>query len=179
MWCSGYANAWVKLAGIKRIVNYYIRFFAGMTIAYYDCFISENFCRYEFCSEGPNGKIKKVILFTRATLNGSFIYNLAFGDVDKYGFFNDFVNSNNQDAEKVLATVAQAVIAFTNMYPDALIFAEGSTPSRTRLYQMGLNKFWNEIDCDFSIYGLFKNGGFEPFRSGVNYIAFACKRKKK
>lgn len=150
-----------------------------MTIANYDCLVSENFFRYDFCSEGPNGKIRKVISFTLVNLQGTFYYNLAFGDVDKDGGVNDFVNSNNQDAEKVLATVAQAVIAFTNMYPDALIFAEGSTPSRTRRYQMGINKFWNDIELDFKVFGLLKNKGFEPFRSGVNYIAFACKRKKK
>jgi hypothetical protein len=44
---------------------------------------------------------------------------------------------------------------------------------------MGLNKFWNDIDPDFEVYGLFRNEGFEPFQSGINYIAFACKRKKK
>ena len=150
-----------------------------MTIAYYDYFVSEDFFKYEFCSEGPNGKIKKIVLFTRATLHGRFIFNLAFGDFDKDGIFNDFVTSNNQDAEKVLATVAHAVISFTNMHPDALIFAEGSTPSRTRLYQMGINKFWKEIEPDFEVFGLVRTEGFEPFRFGINYIAFACRRKKK
>jgi hypothetical protein len=150
-----------------------------MTIAFYDYFVSEDFFRYEFCSEGPNGRIKKVILFTKATLYGKPIFNLAFGDFDKNGLFNDCVTSNNQDAEKVLATVAQAVLSFTCMYPDALIFAEGSTPSRTRLYQIGINKFWKEIEPDFNVFGLLRTAGFEPFRSGINYIAFACKRKKK
>lgn len=149
-----------------------------MTIAFYDYFVSEDFFRYEFCSEGPNGKIKKIISFTRVNLNGNICFNLAFGDVDGEGM-NDLVTSNNQDAEKVLATVAQAVISFTNKYPDALIFAEGSTPSRTRRYQMGIDKFWKDIDLEFEVYGLFRNKGFEPFRSGINYIAFACKRKKK
>lgn len=150
-----------------------------MTIAYYDCLISKNFFRYDFCSEGPNGRINKVILFTKNTLQDNFFFNLAFGDIDEDGKFNDFVTSNNQDAEKVLATVAQAVIAFTNMYPDALIFAEGRTPSRTRRYQMGINKFWKEIDPNFDVFGLLVNEGFKPFRSGMNYIGFACKRKKK
>jgi hypothetical protein len=149
-----------------------------MTIACYDYLVSEDFFRYEFCSEGPKGKIKKIILFTRVNLNGNIYFNLAFGDIDREGI-NDFVTSNNQDAEKVLATVAQAVISFTNKYPDALVYAEGSTPSRTRRYQMGINKFWRDIELDFNVFGLLKNGGFEPFRSGINYIAFACKRKKK
>jgi hypothetical protein len=159
-------------------VSYHIRFFAGMTIACYDYFVTEDFFRYEFYSEGPNGKIKKVISFTRVNLHGIVYFNLAFGDAEKDGI-NDIVSSNNQDAEKVLATVAQAVISFTSRYPDAIVFAEGSTPSRTRRYQMGVNKFWKEIEPDFDVYGLLINGEFERFRSGINYIAFACKRKKR
>lgn len=151
---------------------------AGMTIAHYDCLVSEDYFNYEFWSEGPMGKIRKAILFSRVKAQGSFYFNLAFGDFNEEGIFNDLVVSNNQDAEKVLATVAQAVIKFTNVYPDALIVAEGSTPSRTRRYQMGINKFWKEIEPDFHVFGLLVNGGFEPFRSGKNYMAFAVTRKK-
>jgi len=76
-----------------------------------------------------------------------------------------------------LLKVARSVISFTNIYPNALIFAEGSTLSRTRRYQMGINKFWKEIEPNFKVFGLVKNEGFEPFRSGKNYTAFAVKRK--
>ena len=87
------------------------------------------------------------------------------------------LKSNNHDAEKVLATVARAVIQFTNIYLDAFIVAEGSTPSRTRRYQMGINKFWEEIEPDFKVFGLSKDGGFEPFRSGKNYAGFGVQEK--
>lgn len=149
----------------------------GMTIAHYDCLVSEDFLKYEFCSEGPKGKIKKVVLFSQVNLQGRFYFNLAFGDYDDMGNFSDLVKSNNHDAEKVLATVARAVIQFTNIYPDAFIVAEGSTPSRTRRYQMGINKFWKEIEPDFNVFGLSKEGGFEPFRLGKNYAGFGVKRK--
>ena len=149
-----------------------------MNLSYYDYLISEDFLSYYFCSEGPNGNIRKVILFSRVSLEGGDYFNLAFGDVDETGILNDFVISNNHDAEKVLATVARAVIKFTNFYPDALVFAEGSTPSRTRRYQMGINKFWKEIEPDFKVFGLLRNEGFEPFKSGKNYIGFAVTRKK-
>ncbi|THU39383.1 hypothetical protein FAM09_12815 [Niastella caeni] len=148
-----------------------------MTLAHYDYLVSEDFLSYEFFSEGPKGKIRKVVLFSRVNLYGKFYFNLAFGDFNEAGNFNDLVISNNQDAEKVLATVAQAVIKFTNVYPEALIVAEGSTPSRTRRYQMGINKFLKEIELDFKVFGLLNNGGFEPFRSGENYKAFAVTRK--
>ena len=146
-----------------------------MTINHYEYLVSEDQFKYQFYSEGPKGKIRKVIAFIPICLD-NFSFNLAFGDLDDNGIFNDLITSNNHDAEKVLATVARAVISFTNLYPRAFIYAEGSTPSRTRRYQMGINKFWNEIESDFNVYGLI-NEGFEPFRSGKNYMAFAVKRK--
>jgi hypothetical protein len=39
-------------------------------------------------------------------------------------------------------------------------------------------KFWNEIESDFKVFGLLKEGRFEPFKSGVNYYGFAVTRKK-
>jgi hypothetical protein len=149
----------------------------GMTIAHYDYLVSKDYMEYEFFSEGPKGKIKKVVLFSQVNLQGSVYFNLAFGDYDEMGNFSDLTKSNNHDAEKVLATVARAVIQFTNFYPDAFIVAEGSTPSRTRRYQMGINKFWEEIEPDFNVFGLSEEGGFEPFRSGKNYTGFGVKRK--
>jgi hypothetical protein len=149
-----------------------------MTIAHYDYETSEDCFYYEFCSEGPKGKIRKAILFKRVNLQGNSYFNLAFGDLNDAGVLDDLIISNNHDAEKVLATVAQAVINFTNVYTDALVYAEGSTPARTRRYQMGINKFWKEIETDFKVFGLLKDKGFEPFKSGRNYSGFAVTRKK-
>jgi hypothetical protein len=109
---------------------------------------------------------------------GLIYFNLGFSDLKEDGTLSDIVTSNNQDTERVLATVAHAVIAFTNYFPDALIQAEGSTPSRTRRYQMGINKYRKEIDLLFNVFGLTENKGFEPFTHGKNYMAFAVTRKK-
>jgi len=73
--------------------------------------------------------------------------------------------------------VAHAVLDFTNCYTDAIIYAEGSTESRTRRYQMGINKYFKNIEPYFFIYGLVENKGFEPFKHGRNYKAFVVKRK--
>lgn len=146
-----------------------------MTINNYDYLVSEDKFDYEFFSEGPKGRIRKVIFF-RPISQENFSFNLAFGDLDDKGVFNDLITSNNHDAEKILATVGKAVISFTNFYPEAIIYAEGSTPSRTRRYQMGINKFWKEIELDFFVYGLIGKD-FESFRSGKNYMGFAVKRK--
>jgi hypothetical protein len=149
-----------------------------MNLERYDYKNSKSFLNYEFYSEGPKGVIKKVIRFMPATVGSYSYYNLAFGDWNESeNTIADFIVSNNHDAEKVLATIASAVLDFTDRYPNVMIYAEGSTASRTRLYQMALNKYWNEIDTVIEIYGLIEGEGFQLFERGRNYGAFVVKRK--
>ncbi len=99
---------------------------------------------FEFVSEGPKGEISKLVQFGETNLKD--FYNLAFGDKDPAtGEINDSVVSNNNDSDKVLATVVATVYAFTNKHPEAWVYATGSTRSRTRLYRMGLTKYLAEI----------------------------------
>jgi hypothetical protein len=101
---------------------------------------------YEFFSDGPNGVIKKVVVFTQISDTEPPIYNLAFGDVHPVtGKLDDSVISNNGDGDIVLATVANTISTFCDHYGSHFIYAEGSTASRTRLYQMGIANLWNEI----------------------------------
>lgn len=96
---------------------------------------------FEFVSEGSKGRIPKLIVFMETNLKD--FYNLAFGDKDENtGKIDDSVVTNNNDTEKVLATVAAAVLAFTDKYPEAWVYATGSSTSRTRLYRMGINKYF-------------------------------------
>ena len=135
---------------------------------------------YEFFSEGPRGHIRKLVRFRLRLSNGTPYYNLGFGDtLPGLTLFDDGVVSNNGDAQKVLATVASVVVDFTNNFPDALIYAEGSSLSRTRLYQMGINRNWEEIDLLFEVFGLRVNGGWEPFQKNTIYTGFLAKRKRK
>src|SRR5690349_279160 len=107
---------------------------------------------YEFLSEGPNGTIKKVVYFQEIDKD---IFNLAFGDWNEAEQgIDDKARSNNNDRDKVIATVASAVIDFIKYYPDASIFAKGSTPGRTRLYQIGIFANLHEISQLFIIEGL-------------------------
>lgn len=89
---------------------------------------------------------------------------------------DDLVVSNNKDRKKVLATVAQAVIDFTENRRDAFIVVEGSTASRTRLYQMGIAEFYDEISSLFHISGMV-NEQWHVFEKGSNYESFLVKRK--
>ena len=149
-----------------------------MNLEHYAYQTSESLLDYEFYSEGPKGAIKKVIRFMLVTVEGYSYYNPGFGDWNEAEKkIDDFIVSNNHDAEMVLATVASAVINFTDHYPELTIYAEGSTASRTRRYQMGINKYREDIEPVFEVHGLMEGCGFQPFERGKNYKAFVVKRK--
>lgn len=121
--------------------------------------------------------MKKAVEYTSVEINGQKFYNLGFGDLnDATGKFDDLSISNNGDRDKVLATVAATVLDFVNYVPGALIFAEGSTPTRTRLYQMALMTNLEDISKVLEVYGLIKDQWY-PFEKNVNYEAFMALRK--
>ncbi len=130
---------------------------------------------FEFISEGPRGKIPKLIQFQETNREG--LYNLAFGDKDLLtGGIDDLSISNNSDSEKVLATVVASLYAFFDKHPDGWVYATGSTKARTRLYRMGITKFYSEIMHDFELYGQISFEWFE-FEIGKEYDAFLVQRK--
>jgi len=102
---------------------------------------------------------------------------LAFGGYDEtIGGINDKTITNNGDSQKVLSTVASTVYALTGKYPEAWIYATGSTAVRTRLYRMGLTNNIIEILKDFYVFGL-KDKSWEEFIVGEDYDAFLVTRK--
>jgi hypothetical protein len=130
---------------------------------------------FEFTSDGPRGKIQKIVKYSETNLSG--LYNLAFGDKEpNTGEINDRTISNNSDSDMVLSTVVSTVYAFTDKYPDSWVFATGSTKARTRLYRMGITKYLIEIKRDFQVFGL-KNDEWERFEKGIEYEAFLVQRK--
>lgn len=129
---------------------------------------------FEFVSEGPNGRINKIVKYCET--NETNLYNLAFGDKDEIGDLDDLAISNNGDSEKILATVVSTLYAFTDIHPNAMVLAMGSTKARTRLYRMGITKYLTEIKKDFDIFG-FKEGAWHSFRKNIEYDAFLAIRK--
>lgn len=148
-----------------------------MKLPKYPLASSDKLMTFEFISEGSNGLIHKLVRFQPTNLKD--VYNLAFGDKDnETGDIDDIVISNNGDSEKVLATVAATVYAFTDKYPNAWIYATGSTKARTRLYRMGITKFLSEVKEDFEVLGE-RNNEWENFRKNVEYEGFLVRKKKK
>ncbi|HMI05366.1 MAG TPA: hypothetical protein VK541_22950 [Pedobacter sp.] len=131
---------------------------------------------YEFFSEGPRGKIRKVIAYQEIP-GDELIFNLAFGDINEMGEIDDLAISNNSDARKILITVAKTAIDFLQGKDDVKILATGSTPARTRLYQMGITQFWEEISTLLEVKGYYVDQ-WRPFEKGINYEAFLVARKQ-
>ncbi|RZJ98764.1 MAG: hypothetical protein EOO46_24270 [Flavobacterium sp.] len=135
----------------------------------YPVIASEDHTAFDFLSEGPKGTIRKIVRYQKITAS---IFNLAFGDWDdEKQSLSDLTRSNNADMEKVLATVAFTVFAFMDHHPGATVIAQGATPARTRLYQMGIKANWKEISLLFSVKGL-TDKGWSDFVSDQNYDAF-------
>ncbi len=146
-----------------------------MNLERYPLEAQSNLTVFEFFSQGPNGSIPKLIQFQQ--INQSPIYNLAFGNKDeKTGEIDDLAVSNNSDTQKVLATVVAALYAFFNSYPEAYVYATGSTTARTRLYRMGITRFYEEVIQDFELYGQVGDE-FHQFEVGREYIGFMVLRK--
>ena len=147
-----------------------------MNLPKYPLASSDKMMTFEFISEGPKGLIHKLVRFQPTNLKD--IYNLAFGDKNLMtGEIDDTTISNNENSEKVLATVVATVYAFTDKYPDKWIYATGSTKSRTRLYRMGITKYLSEVYEDFEVLGE-RNDDWETFRKNVEYESFLVRRKK-
>jgi hypothetical protein len=152
-----------------------------MNLDKYDCLADSQYSSFTFQSIGPNGIIKKIINYKQVPdsflADGRPVINIGFGDWDEMnGKVDDAIVSNNQDRDKILATVASTIIAFTDIYGRLPIYAQGSTPAKTRLYQMGINAHFKEVNALFWIYGL-KGAEWSLFMPGVNYNAFLVIRK--
>lgn len=146
-----------------------------MNLDRYNYIATNDFQDYEFYSEGPRGRIKKVIRYKKIA-DDPVTYNLAFGDENELGIISDTVKSNNEDRDLVLTTVANTLHTFCDHYGNHFVYAEGSTPVRTRLYQMGIARLWSEISIDFDVWG-YNDDGWCNFELNVNYEAFLVKRK--
>ena len=142
----------------------------------YELKADDQLTTFDFLSEGSKGKIEKIVQFSKVNQNN--LYNLAFGDRNYLtGEIDDKVVTDNGDSEKILATVVAAVYAFCDKVPQAWIYATGSTAARTRLYRMGINKYYDIVESDFEIFGQTQSE-WERFEKGKDYQAFVVQRKK-
>jgi hypothetical protein len=93
-------------------------------------------------------------------------------DYDSRSGVSDFYNvSNNGDRDKILATIVDICYNYFELYPNHVITFTGENKARTRLYQMAISSYFDELSLDFHIYGEL-NKVTEPFRKNINYHSF-------
>ena len=131
---------------------------------------------FEFESISESKSIRKLIEY-RLIDNSTLLYNLALVDILPNGEASDLSVSDNKDMPKILSTVFQSILYFFDVKPQARIFIQGSTPSRTRLYQIAISKYINEFEQKFDIWG-FVGNEMELFLKGKNYEIFVISTKK-
>jgi len=133
---------------------------------------------YVFYSNGPNGRVLKVVRFVLLKTRPVHIYNLTLGDWNKaYDELDYWSVTNNGDTGKVLATVAAIVYDFMDIFRSALILVESDSPARIRLYQMAIHKYLKEIEEIFNVYGDIDDD-LVLFQKNVHYNAFLITRKE-
>jgi hypothetical protein len=141
----------------------------------YDVENTTSLTTFEFVSEGPKGRIRKVVQYVE--LGNSGIYNLGFGDkIGETDAFDDKTVTNNGDGEKVLATVASTLYDFFEHHPKAFVVAKGSNPVRTRLYRISISNALEAIKKDFRVAGSVDNN-WEEFKPNRDYTAFLITKK--
>lgn len=130
---------------------------------------------FGFESISQEKTIKKLIEF-RLLDTSSELYNLALMDILSNGEVSDMIVSNNQDMPKVLATVFQSISLFFKEKSNAKVLIQGSTPSRTRLYQIAIGKYHAELELIYNIWG-FRGTDIQRFELGYNFEGFIVSTK--
>lgn len=133
---------------------------------------SKNKTQYFFESEGIQGKIIKVVLFTYIKDD---IWNLGFGDWHK-GNIDHWIVSNNNDLVKVIGTVAKIAYEFLEIHPNRSVEIKPIDEKRKRLYNHIFRRHFSIIEPVFQIIG-YKDTVGEYYVPEKNYDSFELKRK--
>lgn len=107
---------------------------------------------YAFQSVGEQGTVTKIVQFTPVGFN---IWNLGFADLKKDGTIDGLSLTNNQDALKVLRTVAKIAIDFLTQYPNSILEINPADEKRRRVYNKLFQKHFEELELFFNIFGIF------------------------
>lgn len=144
---------------------------------YYKYLRDEECLWFEFESVSKQKTVRKVVIYTPFQDNPD-IFNLALADAFPDGSFSDKSVTNNEDMEKVMATVIRTLLRFFEKHSSKMVYVEGSTIERTRLYRIIISRELSEIEKIFTIYGLLEFDT-EVFRKNQNYNAFVITLKNK
>ncbi|MDZ7898366.1 MAG: hypothetical protein U5N85_10140 [Arcicella sp.] len=141
---------------------------------FYDFRILDDAFRYDFKSVGKI-VINKTIIYQKTSIEN--FYSLSMGDLLSDGTLDFETRSNNGDRDTILATIIKTLQKFLEQYPESYVGFTGSSPARTRTYQILINKELNEISKKFVVEG-YDSNGLEEFTINKNYEGFVISLKK-
>jgi hypothetical protein len=139
-----------------------------MITQFYPYYPLKEKAHYIFESEGVKGSVFKIVALT---LNKDNTWNLGFGDLKTDGFVNDSIITNNQDAAKVIRTVAKIAIDFLVQNPESTVEIKPVDVKRKRLYNSVFQRYYEEIDPLFNLLG-FVGADEEPYSPLKSYDKF-------
>jgi hypothetical protein len=130
--------------------------------------------RFKFQSKGKRGVFEKVVFITPISDE---MYNLALVDYNAAtNEYSDQTITDNGDMPQVLATVLKTINSFLDTQPDKAIYFEGSSPARTRLYQIAIAKVYDYDESEFLIFGR-KDEIWLAFEPNVSFEGFLIRKK--
>ena len=133
-----------------------------------------NELRFDFISVGKKGEIHKRVTFIELEYG---FFNMGLGDLNPESTEVDYFSvSDNGDRNTILATVSEIIESFFELYPFHTIYFKGTSRSRTRLYQMAINHFYDELSERFHILGELDDK-MTRFKRNTNYKSFLILKK--
>lgn len=135
----------------------------------------KDFSQFFFTSEGRQGKIEKVVVFSKTKRVNR--WNLGFGDLLPTGDFDDEVVSNNGDLKKVIETVALCAQIFLEKHPSASLLILPVDEKRRRLYTSIFKRRIKEIEANYRVFG-WVGSGWKTFQIGDEPSMFEIFSKK-
>ena len=133
-----------------------------------------NELHFDFISVGKKGEIHKRVTFIELQYG---FFNMGLGDLNPETAEVDYFSvSDNGDRNTVLATVSEIIESFFELYPSYTIYFKGTSNSRTRLYQMAINHFYDELSERFHILGELDDK-MTRFKRNTNYKSFLILKK--
>jgi hypothetical protein len=133
-----------------------------------------NELHFDFISEGKKGAVLKRVSFVEFEYG---FFNMGLGDVDENTCEVTYLSiTDNDDRDKVLATVAQIIDELFTLYPQHTIYFKGTSDSRTRLYQIAINHYFDELDSKFHVLGELEDK-MTRFQRNTNYKSFLILKK--
>jgi hypothetical protein len=145
-------------------------------LQFYPLEISDDKLRYRFVSNGLTGDIIKLVSYEN--YEGD-LWNLAFGDADEDETdFDDKTISDNGDMRKVIRTIFETGLIFTDTYPKRNILIIPVDKQHQMLYNRVFKDKYDEIETDFTIEGInSKISDTEKYAPSKIYRAFILTRK--